>query len=92
VQLEPFEGEVVTVEPNDTEVLSQWWMLSISDGLSCPGSFAAKHGMVINGQNCFADETFNLTTGATARELTCPGITSSALTPQVASLVFSSSP
>ena len=90
--MEPFEGEVVTVGPNDTDVLSQWWMLSISDGLLCPGSFAAKHGMVINGQSCFADETFYLTTGVTARELTCPGITSAALTPQGAPLVFSSSP
>jgi len=91
--MEPFEGEVVTVGPNDTEVLSQWWMLSISDGLFCPGSFAVTHGMVINGQSLSAEETFYLTTGVTTRELTCtPGITSAALTPQVAPLVFSSSP
>ena len=91
MQLEPFEGEVVSVGPSDTEVLSQWWMLSISDGLFCPGSFAATHTMVINGQSLFEEETFNLTTGVTSRELTCPGITSAALMPQVASLVSSSS-
>ena len=87
MKLEPFDGEQITVGPSDTGVFSQSWTLSISDGLTCPGSFIAAAIIVINGQTLDSGEIFYLPTGVATRVTTWSAITSAALLPQVAPMV-----
>jgi hypothetical protein len=85
----PSTDETVTVAPTDTGQWTQSWELTVYYGFICTGEFQAAAALEINGENAFAEsgDLFYLPTGKTTRVETWPGITSAALTPQVATLV-----
>lgn len=91
LQERPFFGEVITVGPGATGVWTQSWTLSINNGLTCTGSFVAGALLAVQGTTSPVFNFFYLPTGVTTIVQSWPEFSYSTLTPQIASLVQSSS-
>ena len=88
-QINPVDGEIITVAPTMNALWEQTWAIEIAPGYTCPGEFIELGALDIENTQVLIDPySFILPTGDGSFTVTWNGFTLGSLTQQVASLVI----